>query len=468
MKRFYSLLLGFGFIASSMAQTLDAGKQLYLKGEYANAKPIFEKYIKQRPNDASLNHWLGVCYFETGEQNKAEKYLKAASKRNIQESYRYLAELYNNEYRFEEAEKAIDTYLAFKRLSKEQIEKGTILSERAGSGRRHLDAIDDVVFIDSISVDKNQFLQSLNISREAGSITPFTSFFNKPADFPSAVYMNEKKDRIFFGDVSDSTRLDLFYSARNGDSFTERQPLSGAINSPGNEVNPFVLSDGLTVYFASDRPESIGGYDIFVTSYNLGSEEYMRPENAGFPYNSPANEYMLAIDEMNNIGWLVTDRNQPGDKVAVYAFIYSDSRNNLREEDEEIKRSRAALRSYKDSWKEGTDYTSWISKARNVQTATQSEREFFFILNNSKQYTKFSDFRNKQSAELYKQVISLRNNLAANQEKLSGLRKEYSKQNEGNKKRLSPAILKLEQENESILAQTDKLEARIRELELKN
>lgn len=469
MKRFYSFLFGFGLIASSMAQTLDAGKQLYLKGEYANAKPIFEKYIKQRPNDASLNHWLGVCYFETGEQSKAEKYLKVASKRNIQESYRYLAELYNNEYRFEEAEKATDTYLAFKRLSKEQIEKGNELADRASSGLRHMDGIDDIIVFDSISVDKSQFLQALNISREAGSITPFASFFNKSSEFPTAVYMNEKKDRIFFGDTSDSTKFDLYASARNGDSFTEKQALSGTINSESNEINPFVLSDGLTIYFASDRPESMGGYDIFVSSYNLGSEDYLRPENIGFPYNSPANEYMLAIDEMNNIGWLVTDRYQPEGKVTIYSYIYSDARNNLREENEEIRRNRAALRAIKDTWKENENYASWIDKARNSGSANaKSEREFFFILNNDKQIVTYSDFKNKQSRDLYKQVISLKNILQSNQVKLSDLRKEYRQQSESGKKKLSTTILKLEQDNESIDLQIDKLESKIRDLEIKN
>ncbi|MGL5920318.1 MAG: tetratricopeptide repeat protein, partial [Bacteroidales bacterium] len=291
MKRIYSLLIGFGFITLSVAQTLDAGKQLYLKGEYTNAKPIFEKYIKQRPNDASLNHWLGVCYFETGEQQKAEKYLKVASKRNIQESYRYLAQLYNNEYRFSEAQNAINTYLSFKRLTAEQADMGKILSERADMGSRHMEGIDDIVVFDSLVVDKGQFINAVNISREAGSITPFASFFNNNSNPLSAVYTNEKKDRIFFGDMNDSTKMDLFSSARNGDKYTEKTALSSALNSEYNETNPFVLSDGLTIYFASDRPESMGGYDIFVSSYNLGSEDYLRPENIGFPYNSPANEY---------------------------------------------------------------------------------------------------------------------------------------------------------------------------------
>lgn len=463
------MLIGFGFMTFSMAQTLDAGKQLYLKGEYSNAKPIFEKYIKQRPNDASLNHWLGVCYFETGEQQKAEKYLKVASKRNIQESYRYLAQLYNNEYRFSEAQDAIDTYLAFKRLTAEQSEMGKIISERADMGYRHMEGIDDIVVFDSLVIDKSQFINAVNISREAGSITPFSSFFNNNSNPISAVYTNEKKDRIFFGDINDSTKMDLFSSARNGDRYTEKTALSSALNSEYNETNPFVLSDGLTIYFASDRPESMGGYDIFVSSYNLGSEDYLRPENIGFPYNSPANEYMLAIDEMNNIGWLVTDRNQPEDKVVIYTYIYSDTRNNLRVDDEKIKQSRAALKAIKDTWKDGENYVNLIEKARNISSnEAKSDREFFFVLNNQKQITKYADFKNKQSRDLYKQIAGLYKVLDNSQSKLTELRAEYARQNAGGKSKLTPTILKMEQDITSVNLQIEKLETKIRDLETKN
>ncbi|MGL5319073.1 MAG: hypothetical protein ACRC9Q_10360, partial [Bacteroidales bacterium] len=307
------------------------------------------------------------------------------------------------------------------------------------------------------------------ISREAGTITPFASYFNKNINFPSAVYTNERKDRIFFGDMADSTKLDLFSSARNGDKFTEKSALSNVLNTSDNETFPFVLSDGLTIYFASDRPESIGGYDIFVSSYNLGSEEYMKPENIGFPYNSPANEYMLAIDEINNLGWLVSDRNQSADKVVIYTFIYSDTRNNLRVDEPAVRQSRAALRSLKDTWKSGENYSELIAKARSIGSVDEkAARDFYFILNNQKQLTKFSDFKNKQSAETYKQVIALYAMVEKSQSKLTDLRAEYAKQNAGGKNRISSSILKLEQDITSAYQQIDKLEAKVRELESKN
>ena len=49
-------------------------------------------------------------------------------------------------------------------------------------------------------------------------------------------------------------------------------------------------------------------------------EVFYIPDNYGLPYNSTANDYFLAIDERNNLGWLVSDRYQPEDKVCILYF----------------------------------------------------------------------------------------------------------------------------------------------------
>ena len=44
------------------------------------------------------------------------------------------------------------------------------------------------------------------------------------------------------------------------------------------------------------------------------------------PKERKASEDMLAIDEFNQLGWFVSDRNQPEDKVCIYIFIPNDIR----------------------------------------------------------------------------------------------------------------------------------------------
>ena len=71
------------------AQTLTQAKQMYNEGKFAEAKPVFERLVKQVPSNASYNHWYGVCCYETGELEKAIKPLSFAVKRKVQEAYRY-------------------------------------------------------------------------------------------------------------------------------------------------------------------------------------------------------------------------------------------------------------------------------------------------------------------------------------------------------------------------------------------
>ncbi|MGL5636113.1 MAG: tetratricopeptide repeat protein [Bacteroidales bacterium] len=466
MRKILILIAGLSLSALLSAQSLDAGKQMYLKGEYANAKPIFEKYIKQRPNDASLNHWLGVCYYETGEKDRAEKFLRLGAKRNIQESYRYLTQLLIEEYRFDEAVDAMDTYLAFRKLTDEQKTIGELLLQKAEMGQRHMDGIDDIVVVDSISIDKAQFLNAIKLSSEAGTLTPFVTFFNTGSNIESSVYMNEMKNKIFFADTNDSMKLDIFTSSVSDEKFKEKQPISDQINSRYNETYPFMLSDGMTLYFASDRPESLGGYDIYMSSYNLGNEDYLKADNIGFPYNSPANDYMLAVDELNGIGWLVSDRYQPDGMVGVYVFMYNDRRKNLECDDAGKRVERAKLSSFKDSWKEGEDYSNVLLKVKELSKgAGKQEKTFVFVVNDNRVINNLNQFKNTQSRDLFKQLQTMYKSLDENKINLEDLRYQYFSKSDGTKKTLQPKILGLEGEIQRTEKQIEDIEMKIRNLE---
>ena len=67
--------------------------------------------MKQAPSNSSYNHWYGVCCYETGDLAGAEKHLKVAVKRKVQEAYRYLSDVYYQTYRFDEAAEMMEEYI---------------------------------------------------------------------------------------------------------------------------------------------------------------------------------------------------------------------------------------------------------------------------------------------------------------------------------------------------------------------
>ena len=109
-KLFYTI--GIAMLCSTIAaQSLDQAKKLYNEGKYAEAMPAFEKLVKQVPSNPSYNLWYGVCCYETGNMEVAEKHLNVAFKRKNQNACRYLADIYFKTYRFDESVAMYDEYI---------------------------------------------------------------------------------------------------------------------------------------------------------------------------------------------------------------------------------------------------------------------------------------------------------------------------------------------------------------------
>ncbi|MDD5571399.1 MAG: OmpA family protein [Bacteroidales bacterium] len=61
--------------------------------------------------------------------------------------------------------------------------------------------------------------------------------------------------------------------------------LGPEINTKYDEDSPFILADGVTLYFCSNGHESMGGYDIFLSKL-LVDGYWTTPENIGYPINT--------------------------------------------------------------------------------------------------------------------------------------------------------------------------------------
>ena len=74
MSRNTFLYFSFFFLAivvEASAQTLSEARKLYEEGKYAQAKPVFQRYVKQVPNNGNYNLWYGVCCLHTNNAQTA-------------------------------------------------------------------------------------------------------------------------------------------------------------------------------------------------------------------------------------------------------------------------------------------------------------------------------------------------------------------------------------------------------------
>ncbi|MEJ7661352.1 MAG: OmpA family protein [Hymenobacter sp.] len=82
---------------------------------------------------------------------------------------------------------------------------------------------------------------------------------------------------------------DLYISRRRGQEWTAPRNLGPLVNSKAWDSQPSLSADGRTLYFSSQRGGGLGGHDIYVTT--IGTDgTWMAPRNLGAPINTPGDD----------------------------------------------------------------------------------------------------------------------------------------------------------------------------------
>ncbi|MCD8282280.1 MAG: hypothetical protein LUC22_03390 [Prevotella sp.] len=246
-----------------------------------------------------------------------------------------------------------------------------------------------VMFIDSLVADKDSFLYYIPLPSDAGTITRRDGL---------ATYANEFDDTRISVAGDTISGQHLYMSRRYGNDWETPRELTELDNEMPDY--PFLMSDGVTLYFSAEGEGTVGGRDIFRTLYNADELEFYEATNAGLPFNSPANEYLLAISDTDNLGWLVTDRNQEEGKVCIYTFEPPAQRVAFDEDtpEEDLKRY-AEINQISDTWGFGDANAAKKRQSELISRldTQEGDRGIEFVVNDDTIYTSLSDFSSDDS-----------------------------------------------------------------------
>ena len=93
-------------------------------------------------------------------------------------------------------------------------------------------------------------------------------------------------DTLIFSATCDNGKLDLFYSIRLNETWQEPRPLPGKINMYDYDENyPNLSADGKRLYFSSDRPGTMGGFDLYYSDFDEKNSEWGEPVHLKYPLN---------------------------------------------------------------------------------------------------------------------------------------------------------------------------------------
>lgn len=441
---------------SLFAQRAANGEKYFNSKQYTKAKTVYEALLKQRPNDALYNYRLGrICYELKDYETSIKHFEMSGTKYPLRDLY--LGELYFNTYQFDKSVMAYQTYITMLKPDDKKIADYESKIKLAEHAARLINKVEDIAIVDSVVVNKTDFLRFYKKGNELGTITQEPLKLNARKQVDKIKYSTQRQDRIYYSD-STKGQLDIYTSYKLLDEWSKPVSISKAINTSANENYPFLSLDGITLYFASDGENSIGGYDIFITRYNSSTNSYLPPENTGMPFNSPANDYMMVIDELHKVGWFATDRNQPAGKVVIYTFVPNELKKIIRSEDKEMVRQAAQLKKYRKS-------TKVISNAASLvpDQLENTENQINFIVNDSLVYTDVSEFKSEEATKLWNEFNKINTELQNKKMQLDNLRELYSNSNDQNKSSLVNSILELEK---NYLETSNNLE--IKTIELRN
>ena len=146
---------------------------------------------------------------------------------------------------------------------------------------------------------------------------------------------NDSSEAIGHPAVSDNELIIYFSSNRDGGfggkdiwvafrdsksgSFKRPQNLGPVINTPGDEMFPYLRADTL-LYFSSDGHPGMGGLDIFYTGIDSAGK-WGEPVNMRAPVNSRANDFSIIFHPEEERGYFSSDRTGRKSREDIYSFI---------------------------------------------------------------------------------------------------------------------------------------------------
>ncbi len=316
--------------------------------KYPEAKTYFEKYTQAVPGDprgptGSLSCTLAQEWLEnpTKYQIKPEK---AINSRESDFSATYADKLYNTiiftSTREAATGKDMDNWtgqnfsdLFVSKLDPKgqwstpvQLETANVINTEANEGNPSVNSRFNQLYFTRCPNDKGslqgcKIMFSRRAGRNWGEPTALdlggdsTTVFGNPSISPDELTL------LFSGNLPKGQGgKDIWMATRKTTNDNFGRPLNAgpAINTPGDEMFPFMRND-TTLYFSSNGLPGIGGLDIFRSTFSNGA--WTKPVNMQAPINSPGDDFAIVFNPEEDKGFFSSNRKGGRGSDDLYSFV---------------------------------------------------------------------------------------------------------------------------------------------------
>lgn len=409
-KRYFSLLLVLLMLQPLIAVTKNEAKNLVQKGQYQQAVEALQTLMRQPANarDAECQKLLGQSYCMLGQYAEALPYLEQAVKQNRKSgALWYLTITRQHLYDFDGAIEALETYTSVLN-SDAWLERADSLMAECQIGQRAMAHTEDVVIIDSMLVARDQFFTHYRLGAESGRICMGDE---------GLYFENQEADHQLYcmdGGIAERHRFQ--------NEWDDLHHLSGIGSQTFSILDPFLRTDGETLYFACDSTPGMGGLDIYRTTFDPEDGSFYQAERLGMPFNSPFDDYMMAIDETYKVGWWATERRAVADSVMIYLFMLDEDPTYL----DEPSVSRARIDCIAETWRDEAGYAGLVNELMNAPQEVVVQATLHIIITDGVVYGSEDQFRSAKARSEYRQACKVEQQIHDLESTLAAQRQRYA------------------------------------------
>lgn len=264
--------------AGDAAKMVLAKQKLY-GGQTISALNSFKELQKSNPDNATASYYVGFCYYQLKQFDKAKENLEKAENMNKDvnpDTYLLLGKIYQMEENFNKASEKFERVKSDKSSEKQSVEEADVLLSQCQNAKTlmitplNVSVANLGAGINSKYDDKNPC-----ITADASRLV-FTTRRPEGSDAP----IDAEGDGRFFEDIYISNYDSV------GKGFTSANGVSGSVNTKAHDACTGISPDGKQIFIYKndiDDKNSRGG-DVFVSKINAG--KWKTPEPIGKPVAS--------------------------------------------------------------------------------------------------------------------------------------------------------------------------------------
>ena len=140
--------------------------------------------------------------------------------------------------------------------------------------------------------------------------------------YHKAMYAPEGLRKLYWSAEDEEGTRNLYTSSLLDSVWAVPTLINEQLTSVSDEIYPLLSADGRHLYFSSAGLHGVGGYDLFVSDWDEDAQEWSAPENLGFPYSSPADDFLFYNTPDGRHTIFASNRDCSQDSVYVYVLEF--------------------------------------------------------------------------------------------------------------------------------------------------